>query len=54
MNTVTFDDVAGGTRMAVSIQCPSREVRGAIVESGMEGGMQKSYDALERVAQSLA
>ena len=54
VNTITFEDLGGRTRMTVLVQCPSREVRDAIIESGMETGMQKSYDALERVAQSLA
>jgi uncharacterized protein YndB with AHSA1/START domain len=53
LNTVTYEEVDGGTKMTVLVQCPSRAVRDAIVESGMEHGMQKSYDALERVAQSL-
>ncbi|HYP24301.1 MAG TPA: SRPBCC family protein [Actinomycetota bacterium] len=54
VNTVTYEEIDGGTKMTVLVQCPSPEVRDAIIESGMEGGMQKSYDALERVAQSLA
>ena len=54
VNTVTFEDVDGRTKMTVLVQCPSRETRDAIIESGMETGMQKSYDYLERVAQSLA
>ncbi|MDQ4124403.1 MAG: SRPBCC family protein, partial [Actinomycetota bacterium] len=53
VNTVTYEDLGGRTKMTVLVQCPSREVRDAIIESGMEVGMQKSYDALERVAQSL-
>jgi hypothetical protein len=35
------------------VQCPSKELRDTIIDSGMEGGMQESYDALERVAVSL-
>jgi hypothetical protein len=31
----------------------SKEIRDAILESGMEAGMQESYDALEEVAISL-
>ncbi len=54
VNTVTYEDLGGRTKMTVLVQCPSREVRDAIIESGMEVGMQKSYVALERVAQSLA
>ena len=54
VNTVTFEDLDGRTKMTVLVQCPSRETRDAIIESGMETGMQKSYDFLERVAQLLA
>jgi hypothetical protein len=35
------------------VECHTREVRDAIIESGMEGGMQEAYDKLEQVAQSL-
>ncbi|HEX2294165.1 MAG TPA: SRPBCC family protein [Actinomycetota bacterium] len=54
VNTVTYEETDGGTAMTVLVQCPSKEVRDAIIESGMESGMQRSYDYLERVAQSLA
>ena len=54
LNTATFDEAGGKTTLTVLVQCPSPEVRDAIIESGMETGMQKSLDFLERVAQSLA
>ena len=54
LNTTTFVEVDGRTTMTVLIQCPGREVRDAIMASGMEGGMNESYDALEQVARSLA
>ena len=53
MNTITFIDVDGRTRLEVLIHCPSKEVRDAIIDSGMEGGMQESIDKLEQVAISL-
>ena len=53
-NTVTLVENAGRTTMTVLIQCPSRETRDAIVESGMEAGMQDAYDLLEELAVSLA
>jgi uncharacterized protein YndB with AHSA1/START domain len=53
VNTVTLAEAGGRTTMTVLIQAPSRQVRDAIIDSGMEGGMQESYDALERVAVSL-
>jgi hypothetical protein len=33
--------------------CPSKRVRDAIIDSGMEGGMQEGMDLLEGVAISL-
>jgi uncharacterized protein YndB with AHSA1/START domain len=54
-NTATFDDLGDGrTKLTVLVQCPSREVRDAIIESGMEGGLQKALNFLEEVARSLA
>jgi hypothetical protein len=35
------------------VECPSREIRDAIIDSGMEGGMQEAFDKLEEVARSL-
>jgi uncharacterized protein YndB with AHSA1/START domain len=54
VNKVTLTEEAGRTTMNVLVQCPSPEVRDAIVESGMEAGMQDAYDLLEEVAVSLA
>ena len=54
MNSLTFDDAAGRTRLTSVTDCPSLEVRNAIIESGMEGGLQDAYDLLEEVATSLA
>jgi hypothetical protein len=36
------------------VECHTAAVRDMIVGSGMQGGMQESMDALERVAASLA
>ena len=54
VNTSTFTETDGRTTLTVLIECPSRDVRDAIIASGMEGGMNESYDALEHVARSLA
>jgi uncharacterized protein YndB with AHSA1/START domain len=47
LNIVALDEADGVTTMTVLVQAPSQEVRDAIIESGMEGGMQVSYDRLE-------
>jgi uncharacterized protein YndB with AHSA1/START domain len=53
VNTVTLTEQDGRTTMKVLVDCPSAEVRDAIIESGMEAGMQDAYDLLEEVAISL-
>jgi uncharacterized protein YndB with AHSA1/START domain len=54
VNTTTFEDRDGRTVLTTLVECPSNEIRDAIVESGMEGGMQEAMDKLEEVARSLA
>lgn len=53
VNTMTLSEEDGRTTMTVLIECPSKEVCNAIVESGMEAGLQDAYDLLEEVAVSL-
>ena len=53
VNTMTLTEQNGVTTMTVLIDCPNEFVRNAIVESGMEAGMQDAYDLLEEVAISL-
>jgi uncharacterized protein YndB with AHSA1/START domain len=54
LNTATFTEVDGRTTLEIVVQCPSKELRDTIIDSGMESGMQGSMDALEQVAISLA
>ncbi len=53
LNTATFTEIGGRTTLRLLSLCPSREVRDAILDSGMEGGMQEQMDALEQIARSL-
>ena len=53
VNTITFEDVDGRTLLTNLVQAPSKEVRDAIIDSGMEAGMQDAMDLLEEVAVSL-
>lgn len=53
LNVVTFTEADGRTSLALLVETPSKEVRDAIMESGMEGGMQEHMDLLEEVAISL-
>ncbi len=53
LNIVTFTEAEGRTLLRLRTQCPSKEVRDLIINSGMEGGMQEGMDLLEQVAISL-
>jgi uncharacterized protein YndB with AHSA1/START domain len=52
--TVTFDEADGVTTMTLLSQHATREERDAVLESGMESGMQISYDRLEDLLRELA
>nr|WP_296063615.1 SRPBCC family protein [uncultured Actinoplanes sp.] len=51
--TATFTERGEHTFLEVFIESKDKEGRDAIIGSGMESGMQQSYDALEKVAISL-
>jgi uncharacterized protein YndB with AHSA1/START domain len=53
LNTLTLTESDGRTTLEILVQAPSTEVRDAIIDSGMEGGMQEAMDLLEQVAISL-
>jgi uncharacterized protein YndB with AHSA1/START domain len=53
LNTVTLTENDGRTVMTTLVQAPTKEIRDAIIESGMEAGMQDAMDLLEEVAVSL-
>jgi len=53
VNTATFAEKDGRTTLTVLVQAPSKESRDAIVDSGMEAGLQDALDLLEEVAISL-
>jgi uncharacterized protein YndB with AHSA1/START domain len=52
--TVTFAEHAGRTQLSILMELPSREVRDAIVASGMEEGAREGLELLEQVARELA
>ena len=53
VNTATFTEVDGRTRVTILVQHSSKETRDAHINSGMEAGMQDALDLLEQVASSL-
>jgi uncharacterized protein YndB with AHSA1/START domain len=53
LNTVTFTETAERTLVTLLIEAPSKVTRDAIIDSGMEAGLQDALDLLEGVAKSL-
>jgi uncharacterized protein YndB with AHSA1/START domain len=53
LNVVTFSESGGRTTLELLVQCPNREIRDVIMDSGMETGMQEQYDVLEELVISL-
>ena len=51
--TVTLVETDGRTRLEALVEHPTKEGRDMHVDSGMEGGMQEAYDALEQLAVEL-
>jgi len=54
VDTVTITEHDGRSTLTVLVDHSCREHRDGHLESGMEGGMQESLDALEQVAVGLA
>jgi len=53
LNTLTLTETDGRTTLTILVEAPSREIRDAIIDSGMEAGMQDAMDLLEEIAVSL-
>ena len=53
VNTATFTEVDGRTTLTLLIQAANKTSRDAIIDSGMEGGLQDALDLLQQVANSL-
>ena len=53
LNTATFAERDGRTTLTILIEAKSKAARDAIVESGMEAGLQDALDLAEEVVLSL-
>jgi uncharacterized protein YndB with AHSA1/START domain len=53
LNTATFTEENGRTTLTILVQAPNKASRDAIIDSGMEAGLQDALDLLEEVAVSL-
>jgi uncharacterized protein YndB with AHSA1/START domain len=54
VSTVTFREENGRTTVTVSALYPSKEIRDAVLGSGMEAGAAESYDRLAELLGALA
>jgi uncharacterized protein YndB with AHSA1/START domain len=54
LNVVTFNETGGRTTLSLLVETASRQDRDAIIESGMETGMQEQMDLLEELVVSLS
>lgn len=53
LNTATFTEAGGRTKLTILVQAKNRIARDAIIESGMEDGLQDALALLEQVSESL-
>jgi uncharacterized protein YndB with AHSA1/START domain len=53
LNTATFTEADGRTTVTILVQAANKVSRDAIIDSGMEAGLQDALDLLEQVAVSL-
>jgi uncharacterized protein YndB with AHSA1/START domain len=53
VNTATFVEAEGRTTLTLLIQAVNKTSRDAIIDSGMEAGLQDALDLLEQVVLSL-
>ena len=53
VNTATFTEASGRTNLTLLIQAKSKVSRDAIIDSGMEDGLQDALQLLEQVTGSL-
>jgi hypothetical protein len=51
---VTLTEKDGRTYLEALCEYHDKAIRDMVIDSGMESGMQESYDALEKVAVSLS
>jgi uncharacterized protein YndB with AHSA1/START domain len=53
LNTATFIEANGCTTLTILVQATNKASRDAIIDSGMEAGLQDALDLMEQVAVSL-
>jgi len=54
IDTTTFVERAGKTTVTTTVSCDAKEIRDAVMKSGMTRGVAESYDMLDEVLASAA
>jgi len=53
INTVTFTEVDGMTTITITVLCPSKDVRDAMIKTGMASGVSVSFDRLATILRRM-
>jgi uncharacterized protein YndB with AHSA1/START domain len=54
LNTVVLTEEDGRTTMTVTVLYPSKEIRDAVINSGMQAGASETYDRLDEYVRTMA
>jgi uncharacterized protein YndB with AHSA1/START domain len=54
VNTATFTEANGRTTLTILVQAKNKTSRDAIIDSGMEAGLEDALELLEQAASALA
>ena len=54
LNTLLLSEENGQTKTTVTLLCPSKQARDAVLETGMRDGVSLSYDRLDEYLQTIA
>ena len=54
LNTMVLTEDGGKTTIAVTVLYESKEIRDAVIQSGMEGGAAETYDRLAEYLETIA
>lgn len=54
INTLTLSEQDGKTTLTIHVLYPSKEIRDAVIQSGMEKGAAETYDRLEQHLETMA
>ena len=50
LNTLTLAEAGGRTTLTIEMRYPSTQIRDMVLQSGMTGGMEQSYQRIDAIA----